>query len=186
MSELHGDVTVRLCDVGDLDTICDLGRRTFKETFSDMNTPENMDRYLCEAFDPGSILTQLGDPDSSFFILDVDGTAAGYLKVNVGSAQTDIHDPESLEVERIYVARGFQRRGLGRRLMEVAVKYAVSLGKKWVWLGVWEENRNAISFYERCGFRCIGTHTFILGDDPQTDLVMSLNLQDWKPMVHRD
>lgn len=176
MSEPHGEVTIRSCDANDLEVICGLGRRTFRETFSDKNAPENMDRYLDEAFDPGSILSQLEGPGSSFFILEVDGKAAGYLKVNLGSAQTDIHDPESLEVERIYVAKEFQGMGLGRRLMDFAVGSAASLGRKWVWLGVWEENRKAIGFYERCGFRRIGTHTFTLGSDKQTDLVMRLDL----------
>ena len=36
---------------------------------------------------------------------------AGYLKLNESSAQTDIHDGDSLEIERIYVTKAFQGQG---------------------------------------------------------------------------
>ena len=41
-----------------------------------------------------------------------------------------------------------------------------------MWLGVWEHNPRAQRFYEKNGFRIVGRHTFQLGYDPQTDLLM--------------
>jgi ribosomal protein S18 acetylase RimI-like enzyme len=40
-------------------------------------------------------------------------------------------------------------------------------------LGVWKENARAIAFYQRLGFREVGSQTFRIGDDEQQDLVMS-------------
>ena len=48
-----------------------------------------------------------------------------------------------------------------------------------VWLGVWERNPKAIAFYRKFGFEVIGEHRFVLGRDPQRDLVMAL--QDRRP-----
>ncbi len=45
-----------------------------------------------------------------------------------------------------------------------------------MWLGVWEYNPRAQRFYERNGFRQVGKHTFQLGSDPQTDLLMQKEL----------
>jgi len=47
-----------------------------------------------------------------------------------------------------------------------------------VWLGVWEENQRAINFYKRNGFKEFGKHSFIVGDDEQTDLMMKLLIRD--------
>jgi ribosomal protein S18 acetylase RimI-like enzyme len=41
-----------------------------------------------------------------------------------------------------------------------------------LWLGVWERNPRAISFYKKWGFVEEGDHTFALGGDPQRDIVM--------------
>ena len=41
-----------------------------------------------------------------------------------------------------------------------------------LWLGVWERNPRAIAFYRKAGFVEVGSHTFVLGSDPQRDLVL--------------
>ena len=45
-----------------------------------------------------------------------------------------------------------------------------------MWLGVWEYNPRAQRFYEKNGFRFVGKHTFLLGSDPQIDLLMQKDL----------
>ncbi len=54
-------------------------------------------------------------------------------------------------------------------MMDFALNRARDLGKNPVWLGVWEHNENAKNFYARNGFTRFSQHTFVLGDDPQTD-----------------
>ncbi len=45
-----------------------------------------------------------------------------------------------------------------------------------MWLGVWEYNPKAIAFYETLGFKVIGAHSFFMGEEEQTDLIMSKQL----------
>jgi ribosomal protein S18 acetylase RimI-like enzyme len=107
----------------------------------------------------------------------VDEAIAGYLKLNIGHAQSEDMGDNSLEIERIYVCKTFQRRGLGRVFVDEAVLVAAGLAKSKVWLGVWEHNENAIAFYQKMGFNLTGTsHDFYLGTDRQTDLLMARNL----------
>lgn len=82
-----------------------------------------------------------------------------------------------MEIERIYVAKEFQGKGLGRRLMTYAISAAMQRKKAYVWLGVWEKNEKALAFYRKNGFYQIGTHTFVMGDDPQTDYIMRKDLK---------
>ena len=46
-------------------------------------------------------------------------------------------------------------------------------GSDLVWLGVWERNPRAISFYRKNGFVEVGSHVFRLGNDPQRDIIMA-------------
>ena len=45
-------------------------------------------------------------------------------------------------------------------------------GSDIVWLGVWEQNPRAISFYRKLGFTEVGEHIFQVGTDPQRDIIM--------------
>ena len=175
---------IRPCLASDLDTLVELARRTYDEAFRRLNDPRVMEAYLAEAFSRERVQAELGDPRSSFFFL-VDGTGdekvLGYLKLNEPGAQTDLQDPGTLEIERIYVARGHQGTGLGKALIEHAVSRARALGKTYLWLGVWEKNAAAISFYEHMGFSKSGTHDFLMGPERQRDSIMRMQLTGGLP-----
>ena len=58
-----------------------------------------------------------------------------------------------------------------------AIETAQARGKRYIWLGVWEKNKKARSFYQKHGFRKIGSHPFSVGDEVQTDDIMRKDLQ---------
>jgi ribosomal protein S18 acetylase RimI-like enzyme len=172
------EVIIRQCDFADLDDLLDIAARTFADTFRAMNTAENFDTYMRQAFTREKFSAELANPHSTFYFISADGRLAGYMKLNVADAQNDLQGPESLEIERIYVKKGFQGRGLGRKLLEHALIIARLSGKKFAWLGVWEKNKSAIGFYQSQGFRQAGSHGFIIGEDHQTDLIMKIILSE--------
>ena len=165
-------ITFHLCSLEDIDQLIAIAKETYFDTFEAMNNPEDMDAYLTSAFDHQKIAAELSNPDSTFLFLFVNDRLAGYLKTNVGQAQTDLRENDGLEIERIYLKRSFQRQGLGKALIHKGLEIARKLNKAYVWLGVWEHNTAAIAFYYRMGFALIGTHVFIMGSDRQTDYIM--------------
>lgn len=167
---------IRKCGPDDLDDLREIAIKTFQETFASRNTEATMAAYLSQAFSREKLLGELSNPDSSFYFLHVAGRPAGYLKLNKGEAQTDLQDPASLEIERIYVAEEFQDTGAGRTLLQKAEDVARESGKEALWLGVWEQNDKAIRFYARNGFGKIGVHSFWVGDEEQTDHIMKKEL----------
>lgn len=169
-------IEIKRCTVGDLHLLQKISYQTYDETFSSYNTPENMQAYLNQAFDFEKLRGELLNPESSFYMLLIDDEAAGYMKLNEQGAQSEINDPESLELERIYVASTYHGRGLGALLMDKAIEIAVQGHKKYIWLGVWERNDKALKFYEKKGFYRISEHVFLMGDDPQTDYILRKDL----------
>lgn len=153
-----------------------IGRTTFSETFSDANTEENMQKYLDEGFSIEKLTEELSNHDSQFYFAEIDNKTIGYLKVNFGISQTELKDKKALEIERIYVLKEFQGKKVGQMLYDKAIQVALDKNVEYVWLGVWEENTNAISFYKKNGFIEFDKHIFKLGDDEQTDLMMKLEL----------
>lgn len=96
----------------------------------------------------------------------------GYLKINLGQAQTEKLDLDALEIERIYLLKAFYGQKVGQLLYQKAIDIAHEIQASYVWLGVWEENYRALKFYEKNGFIAFDKHKFWLGDDEQTDLMM--------------
>ena len=97
---------------------------------------------------------------------------AGYAKLRTGHADPSVTGPEPVELERLYVGRHVIGSGVGAALMQASLDAAQAAGHRTVWLGVWERNARAISFYVKWGFRIVGEHTFMLGTDAQRDLIM--------------
>ena len=164
---------IRKCTFEDLPLLQEVGRETFNETFKDQNSPENMKVYLEEAFNVKQLEMELSNPYSEFFFIYVHDEVAGYLKVNVNEAQTEKEGDESLEIERIYIRKEFQGQGLGHHFINKGMEMAKEQNKKKIWLGVWEKNEGAIQFYRKMGFTQTGKHSFQMGDENQTDLVMT-------------
>lgn len=175
MSE-HKTPALRKGTLDDVALLCDLGRRTTLLTFGVQNKAEHTQAYLDEAFSAEQMERELRSPGSTFYILEQEGAAIGYLKLNLVPSQTDVHDPESLEVQRLYLDEGAQGQGLGAMMLEYAAAEAKALGKRYVWLGVWEHNERALAFYKRNGFYKMGEHEFVFGGDPQTDLLYRKDL----------
>jgi len=166
------NIHLRPCLLSDLEALQAIGRETYDETFRAMNTPETMDQYLAKAFNREKLLAELSTPSSHFFFLYIDEKLAGYLKLNEAPAQSDLNDPLSLEIERIYVRKVYKGQGLGSYLMNYALQLATQQGKTYAWLGVWEKNSAAIAFYQKMGFEEAGRHFFKMGEEMQSDFVM--------------
>lgn len=160
-------------DVKELQAI---SRETFKATFDEYTAPADMARFLKEDYATEKLLAQINNSNSRFFFLMVKEEVAGYLKVNVNSAQTENVKPNALEVERIYLRQKFQHQGLGLVLIKLAEKIARKENYDYMWLGVYEHNLIAQKFYKKDGFTRMGQHVFQVGEDPQIDYILAKKL----------
>jgi ribosomal protein S18 acetylase RimI-like enzyme len=163
------DVYIRRTTLIDLPELHLISRQTFLETFSKANTEENMRMYLEEAFSLKKLTDELNSDNSEFYFAVLEDTIVGYVKINLGTSQTELMDAKALEIERIYVLRQYHRRNIGQLLYEKAIEIARRMDATYVWLGVWEENARAIKFYRKNGFVEFDKHIFRLGKDEQTD-----------------
>jgi ribosomal protein S18 acetylase RimI-like enzyme len=164
--------------LNDLSVLQKIGIETFYESFSSVNTEENMTQYLAEAYALEKLTDELNNPNSLFYFAVVNDKIIGYLKINFGDSQTELKQDNALEIERIYVLQEFHGKKIGQLLFEKAMELAIQKNAHYVWLGVWEENPRAISFYKKNGFVEFDKHIFKLGDDEQTDIMMKLQLKN--------
>lgn len=168
--------TFRECSEPDLDALVSISKETFVAAFEKDNDPVDFQAYVQKAFSPEKMASELSNQDTYFYFAEDDGALAGYFKLNVGQAQTDVHDTDSMEIERIYVLEGHQGKRIGASMLQEIIRLGRRMDKRYIWLGVWEHNLKAIRFYQRHHFQKFGEHPYYIGNDEQTDWLLRLDL----------
>ena len=167
---------IRKLDITDLENLQKISITTFRETFEEVNSEEDMQKYLDENLSLERLKSELENLDSEFYFIENENKNLGYLKLNFGNAQTEKVEENYFEIERIYVLKAFLGQKIGQILFDKAIEIGREKNLEYVWLGVWEENHRAIKFYKKNGFEIFGKHDFVLGEDVQTDLLMKMKI----------
>ena len=167
---------IRYGITSDAKMLAELGAKTFYDTFAEDNTPENIDAYLKASFSPEIQFAELSAPDNIFLIAEAENILIGYAQLIMDSKEASLRGTKTLEIRRIYASQEHIGKGVGKDLMYASIQEAKQKGCDSIWLGVWEKNSRAIAFYEKWGFREVGTHIFFVGTDPQRDFIMELAL----------
>jgi ribosomal protein S18 acetylase RimI-like enzyme len=171
-------ITIRPAAIEDAPSLSRLAASTFRETFEAENTPEDMSRYLAEAFTPEQQAAEIGDPASTVLLAEHHGESGGaelvgYAHLVSGPVPEAVRGTAPLELKRLYVTRAWHGRRVAQALMDAAIDAAHARGAQTLWLGVWERNPRAVAFYTKYGFARVGEHGFVLGGDPQTDWLLT-------------
>ena len=169
-------LTIRRATVADAALLADLGARTFSETFSAANRPEDMGAYLANSFSREQQATELADTRVTFLIVEINGTAVGYAMLRSGETPKEVSGENPIELVRFYVSQEWHGRGIGESLMQRCLEETRRRDYQTLWLGVWERNSRARAFYRKWKFYDVGEHIFQLGNDLQNDILMERNL----------
>lgn len=171
-------IEIRPATPEDAQPLTDLAYTTFWDAFAHhpKNAPEDLNHYMRQAFNLEQIGAELADPASIFLIAEIEDKPAGYAKLIIDTTEDGITATRPIELSRLYSHQEFLGRGVGQGLMDRCFEIARSRGHDVMWLGVWEYNPRAQAFYRKNGFHEVGKHTFQLGNDPQTDLLMQKDI----------
>jgi diamine N-acetyltransferase len=155
--------------------VAEIGRFTFYETWRPVNSEEDMQLYLSEAFNPAKIKKDLADKGNTFLLLYFQNELIGYAKLRTDRTYDEFNDARVIEMERIYVKHHYQGMKAGKALMDKCIEIARNGNYEWLWLGVNQENK-AIDFYKKYGFTIFGTKSFKLGTADDEDYLMKMKL----------
>jgi diamine N-acetyltransferase len=171
------NINITLVGINEVNTLQKISIATFNQAFEHQNTKADIALHAQKSYAIEKLLHEINNAESQFYFLYAENNLAGYLKINWGKAQTENKFANSLEVERIYLLNPYQGKGLGKQFIEFAISQALQKKLDIIWLGVWEHNTNAIAFYKKLGFNPFSTHIYVVGTDPQTDILMSKTIK---------
>jgi diamine N-acetyltransferase len=172
------EILIRQATVDDAKLLTDLAYTTFWDAFAHhpKNAPDDLNHYMRQAFNEEQIADELGDAKNIFLIAEIGDEAAGYSKIIIDHIEPGITAERPIELSRLYAHQKHLGQGVGQMLMDACFARARAEDCDVIWLGVWEYNPRAQRFYEKNGFRVVGSHVFQLGKDSQTDLLMQCEI----------
>jgi diamine N-acetyltransferase len=168
-------LTIRLAGLPDAELLAGLAARTFSDAFGAGNRPDDLALHLSTHYTPEKMRAEIADPGRTTLLAEVGGATAGYAQMETREPPLPL-GPGGLMLHRFYLEQAWIGKGIAAPLMDAVCKQATRRGARYLWLTVWQENPRAIAFYRKCGFSEAGTTTFVVGNDPQQDWVMTCSL----------
>lgn len=168
------DVRIREALPGDAAALALVGGATFLESYAPLLPAADILAHVARQHDPAAYARWLGDPHCRCWIAEhlPGGAPVGYLVATPPDLPLPDITARDLEIRRIYVLHRFQGTGLGRALMKEVLAAARAGGFARVLLGVYSRNEAALAFYDRLGFRRVGTREFKVGANEYHDYIL--------------
>jgi len=116
--------------------------------------------YVAEKFNEGTLEEELKDPRVIYFLMKQKSNFIGYAKLIMESPPKFVQEKNLVHMERLYFDKRFQGRGAGTVLLKHCEEFVRNKGYLGLWLGVWDENQEAISFYKAKGYEKVGAHNW--------------------------
>jgi len=146
------EFTIRQATAGDYDALCAIIDEV--DTLHRDRMPHIFQKPPGPVRDKEYILGLLADDNVGLFVAEAEGQVAGFVHILVRDTPPwPVLVPRRLAfVDSLAVGQEFQRRGIGRALMDRAHLWAIAKGAVDVELNVFEFNQPALAFYRALGY----------------------------------
>lgn len=163
---------LRRATPSDAQVLSVLSSACFTQTFGHLYPPEDLSRFLGEAYAASAWAHLLSDPAYATWLLEADGAPVGYATAGACTLPHADVAPGDGELKRLYVLREHQNGGWGSRLFDAAMEWLLRDGPRALWIGVWSENLGAQRFYARHGFERVGDYDFVVGNTRDHEFIL--------------
>lgn len=143
-------ISIRRADINDAVSIATIHVVAWRETYRGI-VPDDFLRELSIERRTANWIMSLSNPYSDYyrcFVAEVDGQVVGFC--NYGFPQENASGFDG-ELFAIYILRSAQGRGVGRHLVDAAVKGLTDIGSTSMLVWVLKDNKSARGFYEHLG-----------------------------------
>lgn len=164
--------SIRQAEPDDAKPLAEVAELTFRDTFGADNSATDIAEHCRNSFSAAIQAAEIQNPAMITLLCEGDGRLLGFAQLRWDQPPDCVNSRRAAEIQRLYLVREAHGKGVAQALMGACLEELQLKGFDHVWLGVWEKNPRAISFYRKIGFEEVGEHIFQLGNDPQRDIIM--------------
>jgi len=138
-----------------------LATQVFLDTYATHGINADLANEALQVYSSAAFEVRMATPQIEITVAEADSNLVGFLDLQADST-CPISTVAGPEVRRLYVQSPFQRKGLGRKLLEVAEARVHRLGASSIWLTAWVGNPSALAFYPAVGYVDVGTTEYVI------------------------
>lgn len=157
-------IPIKKANSKDAGLLAELGAKSFIESHGHSASADDISEFVKSKFNVNTLTAELNDPSNIYHIIYKDSKPAGYSKIIFNSAHADIKSPNTTKLERIFLLKELYGSSLGVQLFQFVLSLSKENGQTGMWLYVWTENKRAINFYIKNGFRIIGDYEYKISE----------------------
>jgi diamine N-acetyltransferase len=147
------EIIIRQMKQGDLEMLHNLCRDVYSKNFYQHWDDDGLELYLDDVFAMDRMKIELSGKEIQYYTAFANQEPVGFMKINLYSDLPGTGIKKGMELDKIYVLPEVKRTKIGKKLLGVALDIAAGNQKEILWLSVIDTNIEAISFYEKAGFR---------------------------------
>ncbi|MCF6203410.1 MAG: GNAT family N-acetyltransferase [Methylococcaceae bacterium] len=104
-------------------------------------------KYMLRTFQSKEAINKQINESFTYFIVNKDNFPVAYFAI------TELDDSKKVQISKIYVKQSAQKKGIGLSIIKFIETYCLRLGAAEIWLTVNINNKQAIKFYQKVGFK---------------------------------
>ena len=159
----------------DCKRMAELGREIVLESFGDNYSEQDLADHIASNYTVGRYRDQLERPQTCLLYAEESGVLKGYALGYPCSLPIDTEGKRAYELRRLYVRQNAKGSGIALQLLHEFVNWTKNAGYERLYVGIWEGNHRDRA-YKRYGFKLVGKHSFQVGNQIDTDLILMKEL----------
>lgn len=140
--------------------IAQIGEKTFWESHGVSASKANITEFVSKKYTKETIEKELVNPNNLYYLIYYDNKIAGFSKIVLNTPNGNIPFKNVTKLDRFYLLKAFYGQKLGQILFDFNVELSRKNQQNGIWLAVWVENKRAINFYQKAGFKVVGKYDF--------------------------
>jgi len=151
----ENSIHLRPLEEAGIDLYIQLGRDTYNEHYLHLWKGGIPSEYFQTYYTREKVRSELRDPKLSHFIIFLEETPIGIVKLNAEVLSEINLGPSSVLLEKIYILNAYSGKGIGAYIIKLLEDQLKRQGDRTMWLETMKKGRT-LSFYQSQGFEIIG------------------------------
>ena len=143
---------IRKVGLDNLQDLREIGIRSYLPHYSHLWKPNGIEWYMERCFGEEFLRNEISNPNVEYYIVESKGEKIGIMKLVLKKTLPDSEIENALYLEKIYFIKEWTGKGVGRKLIEFALRRASELKRDCVWLEAMDTAAKPIKAYEKSGF----------------------------------
>ncbi len=143
---------IRKVKIENLRELQKIGFDSYAPHYAHLWKPNGIEWYMNRCFGEEFLKKEIVNPNVEYYIVENEDENIGMMKLVLKKPAPNSDVENSLFLEKIYFTKKWLGKGIGRKLIEFALRRAAELNRDGVWLTAMDTSDKPIEAYKKSGF----------------------------------